>query len=162
MIALFGFREENPTVKIRDITPADYPRLKEIWESAVLATHDFLKREDFLHYKEHLESYFAYVDLYGVETEGRLCGFLGVRGERVEMLFVENESRGRGLGGALLKYAIRECGAAELDVNEANASAARFYEHLGFRTVKRLPVDGDGKPYPLLQMRLADPLDADA
>lgn len=36
---------------IRTITPADYPRLMEIWESAVLHTHDFLREEDFLYYK---------------------------------------------------------------------------------------------------------------
>ena len=32
---------------IRKIKVTDYPRLMEIWESAVLSTHDFLKEEDF-------------------------------------------------------------------------------------------------------------------
>ena len=36
---------------IRKIKVTDYPRLIEIWESAVLSTHDFLKEEDFLYYK---------------------------------------------------------------------------------------------------------------
>lgn len=36
---------------IRKIKVTDYPRLMEIWESAVLSTHDFLKEEDFLYYK---------------------------------------------------------------------------------------------------------------
>lgn len=31
---------------IRKIKVTDYPRLIEIWESAVLSTHDFLKEED--------------------------------------------------------------------------------------------------------------------
>ena len=35
---------------IRKIKVTDYPRLMEIWESAVLSTHDFLKEEDFLYY----------------------------------------------------------------------------------------------------------------
>ena len=39
---------------IRKIETADYPRLVEIWESAVLHTHDFLKEKDFLYYKERL------------------------------------------------------------------------------------------------------------
>ena len=34
---------------IRKIKVTDYPRLMEIWESAVLSTHDFLKEEDFLY-----------------------------------------------------------------------------------------------------------------
>ena len=37
---------------IRKIKVTDYPRLMEIWESAVSSTHDFLKEEDFLYYKE--------------------------------------------------------------------------------------------------------------
>lgn len=44
---------------IRKIKVTDYPRLIEIWESAVLSTHDFLKEEDFLYYKEQLPVYFS-------------------------------------------------------------------------------------------------------
>lgn len=43
---------------IRKIKVTDHPRLMEIWESAVLNTHDFLKEEDFLYYKEQLPVYF--------------------------------------------------------------------------------------------------------
>lgn len=57
---------------IRDITPADYPRLAEIWESAVRHTHDFLAEADFRYYKAQLPSYFPYVSLAGYEADGRL------------------------------------------------------------------------------------------
>ena len=50
---------------IIEIKKTDYPILMDIWESAVLNTHDFLKQEDFLYYKEHLPAYFQYVSLYG-------------------------------------------------------------------------------------------------
>ena len=43
-------------------------RKKNSLESAVLNTHDFLKHEDFLYYKEHLPAYFQYVDLYGFDA----------------------------------------------------------------------------------------------
>lgn len=33
---------------IRKITESDYPRLIDIWESAVSATHDFLDRKDYI------------------------------------------------------------------------------------------------------------------
>lgn len=52
---------------IRQVNETDYPVLTDIWESAVLNTHDFLKHEDFLYYKEHLPAYFQYVDLYSFE-----------------------------------------------------------------------------------------------
>ena len=63
---------------IRKIETADYPRLVEIWESAVLHTHDFLKEEDFFYYKERLPSYFPYVALFGFEKDGILVGFIGI------------------------------------------------------------------------------------
>ena len=34
---------------IRKIKVTDYPRLMEIWESAVLSTHDFLKAVSYTH-----------------------------------------------------------------------------------------------------------------
>ena len=46
---------------IIEIKKTDYPILMDIWGSAVLNTHDFLKQEDFLYYKEHLPAYIQYV-----------------------------------------------------------------------------------------------------
>ena len=66
---------------IRKIKVTDYPRLMEIWESAVLSTHDFLKEEDFLYYKERLPVYFQYVNLFGFEQEGILIGFMELQKE---------------------------------------------------------------------------------
>ena len=79
---------------IRKIKVTDYPRLMEIWESAVLSTHDFLKEEDFLYYKERLPVYFQYVNLFGFEQEGILIGFMGIAEGNLEMLFIDNKYRG--------------------------------------------------------------------
>ena len=78
---------------IRKIKVTDYPRLIEIWESAVLSTHDFLKEEDFLYYKERLPVYFQYVNLFGFEQEGILIGFMGIAEGNLEMLFIINEKQ---------------------------------------------------------------------
>ena len=138
---------------IRTIEPADYPRLMEIWESAVLHTHDFLKEEDFLYYKEQVPSYFTHVTLVGHEQDGRLTGFIGTAGDNIEMLFIDNAHRGKGIGKALVSHALRESGVTKVDVNAQNAQAVGFYEHLGFRTVAKSDRDSEGKPYPILHMR---------
>lgn len=83
---------------IRKIKVTDYPRLIEIWESAVLSTHDFLKEEDCLYYKEQLPVYFQYVTLFGFEQEGILIGFMGIAEGNLEMLFIDNNYRGTGIG----------------------------------------------------------------
>ena len=142
---------------IRNIETTDYSRLIEIWESAVLSTHDFLQREDFLYYKEHLPLYFQHVALWGFEREGRLVGFIGMADGNIEMLFVDNECRGGGIGTSLIGYAIENLHAATVDVNEQNGQAVGFYKRMGFEVRKRSELDGEGKEYPVLHMSLSLP-----
>ncbi|MBC5621330.1 GNAT family N-acetyltransferase [Butyricimonas hominis] len=139
---------------IRKIKATDYPRLTEIWESAVLSTHDFLKEEDFLYYKEHLPVYFQHVTLFGFEQEGILIGFMGIAERNLEMLFIDNNYRGTGIGKKLITYAIDNLQVTKVDVNEQNTQAVGFYKHMGFSVYKRSSLDGEGKEYPILHMRL--------
>ncbi|HKB39870.1 MAG TPA: hypothetical protein VKD72_25770, partial [Gemmataceae bacterium] len=44
-----------------------------------------------------------------------------------------------------------------VDVNEQNAAARGFYEACGFVVEGRSELDDQGRPYPLLHMRLAAP-----
>lgn len=139
---------------IRKIKETDYPRLIEIWESAVLNTHDFLKEEDFLYYKKQLPVYFQYVTLVGFEQEGILAGFMGIAEENLEMLFVDNEYRGTGIGKKLIAYATANLHVTKVDVNEQNTQAVDFYKYMGFKIVRRSELDGEGKEYPILHMQL--------
>lgn len=155
VIVIFVFlTREYYRFMIRKIETADYPRLVEIWESAVLHTHDFLKEEDFFYYKERLPSYFPYVALFGFEQDGILVGFIGIAEGNVEMLFVDDSCRGRGVGKQLISYVIRDFGVTKVDVNEQNPQAVGFYEYMGFRLVSKSELDGEGKPYPILHMQL--------
>ena len=60
---------------------------------------------------------------------------MGVEGPSLEMLFVSAAARGRGMGGALLRYGVERCGVRTLAVNEQNPQARGFYEHMGFAAV---------------------------
>ena len=139
---------------IRKIKVTDYPRLIEIWESAVLSTHDFLKEEDFLYYKERLPVYFQYVNLFGFEQEGILIGFMRIAEGNLEMLFIDNKYRGAGIGKKLITYAIDNLQVTKVDVNEQNVQAVGFYEYMGFNIYKRSNLDGEGKEYLILHMQL--------
>ncbi|WP_029906589.1 GNAT family N-acetyltransferase [Prevotella sp. 10(H)] len=138
------------------ISPADkkdYPALIAIWESAVKATHDFLSDEDFEFYKRHIPIYFQHVDLFKyTDDKGVIKAFLGVDDDSIEMLFVDNESRGTGIGKILLDYAVNKLHAIHVDVNEQNTQALNFYYHFGFKEVGRDEYDGEGKGYPILHL----------
>lgn len=139
---------------VRRVRATDYSRLIEIWESAVLHTHDFLKKEDFLYYKKRLPVYFQYVTLFGFEREGDVVGFIGISEDNIEMLFVENDFRGMGIGKNLVTYAIDNWQVTKVDVNEQNTQAVGFYKCMGFNIQTRSELDGEGKEYPILHMRL--------
>ncbi len=74
---------------------------------------------------------------------------------KIEMLFVAPAVRGSGVGRRLVEHAISQCGATLVDVNEQNEQAVGFYQKMGFAVTVRSPLDGQGKPYPLLHMALA-------
>lgn len=138
---------------IKKVKSSEYPRLVDIWESAVENTHDFLAREDFEYFKKNISSYFEFVELYvHVNQEGVLTGFIGVADGNLEMLFIHNDFRGQGLGKLLLNYAIARLAVTQVDVNEQNHQAVGFYLHMGFSQLSRSEVDGQGKPYPILHL----------
>ena len=131
-----------------------------LWRRSVEATHTFLSPAE-------IDAIAPFVPqaLSGVErlfvAESPTCeplGFMGVEGTRLEMLFLDPASRGRGIGGALLRYGIEHLGVEELTVNEQNPQAVGFYKHMGFAAYKRTDLDEQGNPYPLLYMQLTSPI----
>lgn len=135
--------------------PADYERLVQVWRSAVEATHDFLMAADKQEIESHLASdYFPQVKLSLAEICGEVVGFAGTLQGCLEMLFVHDSYRGRGVGKALLKHVVSEDHVIAVDVNEQNPQAAGFYQHEGFSLAGRSEVDSDGRPYPLLHLKI--------
>ncbi len=136
-------------------TEKDYAQLIEVWEASVRATHHFLTEDDISFFKPLiLNSYFHQVDLYCMSIDGSIAGFIGLSDQKIEMLFVHPHAMGKGIGKQLCRFAMDERNVTEVDVNEQNRQAVGFYEHLGFVVVKRNPVDGLGKSYPILEMHL--------
>jgi len=135
---------------------SDRLELLEVWEASVRATHHFLTETDIAALRPQiLHEYFALVDLYCLRgTGGEALAFMGVTGQRLEMLFVHPGNFRQGLGGRLARHAVRELGVREVDVNEQNPGALAFYQRLGFQIVGRSAIDGQGRPFPLLHLRL--------
>lgn len=144
-------------MKIEIAKKADYRKLLEIWEASVRATHDFLAEDDLQELKPLiLHQYLDSVDLRCAKNDhGEIFGFCGVHNGKIEMLFIAPAARGKGIGALLAAYAVKSVGAIKVDVNEQNDQALGFYRHMGFSVIGRSPVDGQGKPYPLLHLALS-------
>ncbi|WP_229577881.1 GNAT family N-acetyltransferase [Kocuria rhizophila] len=136
--------------------PQEHPALVRICRSAVEATHDFLSVADREASAAHLEpDCFPAVELTVATLDGEPVGFVGTLDGSLEMLFVSDDHRGRGIESSLLAHVRRERGVTAVDVNEQNPGAVGFYEHHGFRTVGRNATDEAGCPYPILHLALA-------
>ncbi|SHH66202.1 putative acetyltransferase [Chryseobacterium oranimense] len=141
--------------QIRLAKAEDYPKIMEIWESAVKATHDFLAEEDFNYFKEAIPGdYLPQLDVYLISEDGEAKGFASVAGDTLEMLFIHDDPRGKGYGKKLYEWMKETTGLTKVDVNEQNPQAIGFYEKMGFKRVGRSEKDGSGKNYPLIHMSL--------
>ncbi|MCR9262975.1 MAG: acetyltransferase [Flavobacteriaceae bacterium] len=142
--------------KIDIIRKTEYQEVVQLWESSVRATHHFLKEEDIEYFKPLiLNTYLDAVELRCMRNdENNILGFLGVAEQNLEMLFIDPEHRGKGVGKSLLDHAMENLNVTKVDVNEQNEQAVGFYEHFGFEVIGRSELDSSGKPYPILHMAL--------
>jgi len=143
---------------IRQATNADHPLLLELWLRSVRATHHFLQPSDIeALFPQLRDVYLPAVELWvAVDEQDRPLGFIGLNEHHVEMLFIEPDLRGNGIGRALLDHARSSRAGLSVDVNEQNPEAVGFYLHYGFVQTGRSPLDGEGRPFPLLHMRKRD------
>ena len=128
-----------------------------VWERSVRATHLFLSDGEVRSIREYVpQALLGAAHLLVAEDEaGAPAAFMGVEDGALEMLFIDPEERGKGLGRRLLRLGIESYGVRRLAVNEQNPRAAGFYEHMGFEAYARSETDEQGNPYPILYMRLA-------
>lgn len=143
-------------IEIQERTEILMNQLLKVWEGSVKATHLFLSNEEIENIKKYvLQAILVVSHLVIIENESyQPIAFMGIEDTTLEMLFIKNNERGKGLGKQLLNYGIEKYNVNELAVNEQNPKAKRFYEYMGFKTYKRTELDEQGNSYPILYMRL--------
>lgn len=141
-------------VEAKDRNSLLLEQLLDVWESSVRVTHIFLSENEIEGIKKYVPKALCEIPhLVIVENENQVpMGFMGIVEQHLEMLFISDEERGKGLGKELLKYGIEKYLINDLAVNEQNPLAKGFYEHMGFKVYKRTDHDEQGNPYPLLYM----------
>lgn len=145
-------------VEVTERTPELIDRLLEVWEGSVRATHLFLSEHEIAKIKKYVPQALKEIPhlILAEDEGGHPVAFMGIEEDKLEMLFVSPEERGKGLGKSLIRYAIGHHAIARLAVNEQNPQARGFYEHMGFRVYDRKDQDEQGDPYPILYMCLSE------
>lgn len=159
-----GYAHDEYTLKEVDVNGEDVELLDALvacWRASVEATHDFLAPADIERIAAYVPDAMRSVGHLVVcrDAGNAVAGFVGVDGAMVEMLFIDPNLRGCGLGTRLLNHAVYEHGATLVDVNEQNDRAVGFYLHYGFEVIGRSDTDSAGDPFPILHMRLRNSKD---
>ncbi|PWL80264.1 GNAT family N-acetyltransferase [Candidatus Gastranaerophilales bacterium] len=131
-------------------------QLLAVWENSVKATHLFLSENEIENIKQYVLQALKEITnlIIVVNKDNDPIAFMGIEKNKLEMLFISDKERGKGIGSKLIQYGIKKYSINELTVNEQNPKARNFYEHTGFRVYKKTETDEQGNPYPLLYMRL--------
>ena len=95
-------------IEVKERTAPLIEQLLTIWESAVRATHLFLSDHEIEEIKTYVPQALKEIPyLILIENENQApVGFMGIVEQHLEMLFIANEERGKGLGKELLTYGI--------------------------------------------------------
>ncbi len=137
--------------------------LLTIWERSVHATHGFLSAGDVDFYRPMVKELLGSpMEFWTACHEGSNTplGFMGLDRDgddafpwKLEALFIDPDQSRRGAGSLLVRHAGILKGKLHLDVNEQNPGALAFYRRLGFVRTGRSPLDGAGRPFPLIHMK---------
>ncbi len=134
-------------VVVRTAREADLPGILSVYSSAGLEKRGSLELADARRLFSKISSY-PFCKLYVAEAEGQLLGSFellimdnfangGLRSGLVEDVAVAREAQGRGVGKAMMLFAMEECRREgcykmALSSNEIRVEAHAFYESLGF------------------------------
>ncbi|MBP1903745.1 putative acetyltransferase [Paenibacillus turicensis] len=130
-------------------------QLVHIWRKSVVASHTFLTSDDIDQIQKYVPMALEHIKiLLIVEEQGKPVGFAGADGSKLEMLFIDPDLRGKGIGKQIVQNLVANYQVKEVAVNEQNPLAKGFYEHMGFKVYRREPIDEQGNPFPILFMKL--------
>lgn len=131
-------------MKIAEVSarpPQLIQQLVEVWQRSVQATHLFLSAPEIAAIRTYVPQALCGVEhlIAAQDESGTPVGFMGVQENRLEMLFLDPEVRGQGLGARLLCLGMEQYGVSELTVNEQNPAAADFVYAAGVKHCSALP-----------------------
>jgi putative acetyltransferase len=143
-------------ISIRRATLADSQKLVDVWQQSARATHTFLTEADIQSMLPQVAQCLASdAELWvACNPTIEVVGFMGLSERRIDSLFLHPSIHRRGVGRQLIAHAKAIRCDLTVDVNEQNPSARAFYEACGFIVEGRSAFDDEGRPFPLLHMRM--------
>lgn len=112
---------------IRSYRNTDQKAVMNIWLQSNLKAHSFIPADYWQTHYEEVAKMLSSAELLVAESEGRICGFIGMYKEMIAGLFVEEHCRSKGIGKMLLDTAKQMNDQLYLQVYKKNKRALHFY-----------------------------------
>ena len=117
---------------IRRLQKVDTNRVADIWLKTNLEAHDFISEQYWIGNYEAVKKMLPQAEVYVYEDNKIIQGFVGVRDEYIEGIFVSGKMQSHGIGKALLDYIKDKKARLQLNVYQKNVRAMSFYQREGF------------------------------
>ena len=125
---------------IRKLQNVDINKVADIWLKTNLEAHDFIPGQYWTSNYEAVKKMLPQAEVYVYEDNKIIQGFVGVRDEYIEGIFVSDKMKSHGIGKALLDYIKGKKARLQLNVYQKNVRAMSFYQREGF-TIQREQLD---------------------
>ena len=117
---------------IRKLQNVDINKVADIWLKTNLEAHDFIPGQYWTSNYEAVKKMLPQAEVYVYENNKIIQGFVGVRDEYIEGIFVSGKMQSHGIGKALLDYIKDKKARLQLNVYQKNVRAMSFYQREGF------------------------------
>lgn len=117
---------------IRKLQNVDINKVADLWLKTNLEAHDFIPGQYWTSNYEAVKKMLPQAEVYVYEDNKIIQGFVGVRDEYIEGIFVSGKMQSHGIGKALLDYIKDKEARLQLNVYQKNVRAMSFYKREGF------------------------------
>lgn len=117
---------------VRELQEPDLDRVADIWLETNLKTHYFIPAQYWKRNFKLVKEMLLQAEVYIYWNNQRIHGFIGLRNEYIEGIFVSDEMQSQGIGKILMNYVKGKRKKLILNVYQKNIRAISFYKREGF------------------------------
>ena len=124
-------------INLVDKDPDVIKAVADLWLTVNLEVHDFVDPAYWTSHYDDVLSAFHEANMVLYQEDNRLLGFIGMTGDYIAGIFIEKESRHKGIGSLLLTYLKSQHKSLTLSVYSRNSQAIQFYKRHGFQFIEK-------------------------
>ena len=121
---------------IRNFEITELKSIMRIWLETNIKAHDFIDESYWQDKYDLVQAMLPNATIFVYEEKKQIQGFIGLMGNYIAGIFVEESNQSKGIGKELLNYVKKSNSKLLLQVYKKNVRAVKFYEREDFVILK--------------------------